>query len=410
MNLHLDEIESRVSDFQYVDADQGRILLTAGVAASFYFWDAHTPNVRSGLVRCFDAFESAFGAHLNLAFDEDTAEWGPISSAQFIPLVDYLGELDEEDGIEWCLISGDDPDAAADFAVSCMTEPGWEDTYCSVFRFQVPRSIAFEPEGRNVLFELLRLCISELKPFCGSAGLSAITPYDDIEWEPEKFDVATRYRTLYIDSPTIDQTQAPQGIKSVNWLTFISNKLTDRVGGPAPFVDYCRRFAVEPVAVDEGFLLQAGEFPQLGPIELPAPDPYVRINAALRPLRNGNFGAMSSGSVGGERRFDLCTSDFWMRRLDAPDIWPPKSLARLPSVPAGTAPRKKVKLASGELAIQHGRYRQFGFVTPAEFGNEDMAPVVVLLPGDVAPYLLALGPHGTLLSRSRTVWELVAEL
>lgn len=185
----------------------------------------------------------------------------------------------------------------------------------------------------------------------------------------------------------------------------------ESLGGPDAFVAYCRRFNVEPMALANGFMIQAGELPQIGPVNLPVPEDYVRANAALRPLRNGNFGSMGSGSISGELRFDRCTSDLWMRRLDEPGIWPPPTFIGLPREPLGAVPHKKLELNPGDVCVVHGRYRQAGFVTPADHGDDvDLAPMVVLLPDDMAPFLLNLGPHGEFLGRAAIKWELIAEL
>ncbi len=80
-------------------------------------------------------------------------------------------------------------------------------------------------------------------------------------------------------------------------------------------------------------------------------------------------------------------------------------------MPLGTAPLKKIKLKSGEQCTIHGRYRKSGFVTPSAFGADvDIAPMVVLLPGDVAPFFVRLGTHGEFLAREAIKWDLVADL
>jgi hypothetical protein len=101
----------------------------------------------------------------------------------------------------------------------------------------------------------------------------------------------------------------------------------------------------------------------------------------------------------------------WIRRFDVPGIWPPKTLVGLPRVLLGASPMKKIKLKSGEECTVHGRYRKADFVTPPEFGADvDTAPMVVLLPGDTAPFFLRLGEHGEFVSREVIKWDLVAEL
>jgi hypothetical protein len=81
----------------------------------------------------------------------------------------------------------------------------------------------------------------------------------------------------------------------------------------------------------------------------------------------------------------------------------------LPRAPVGNRPSRKIKLKTGETCSVHGRYRHPDFVQIAE-GDDDDAPQVVLMPGDVAPYWLKLGPHGEYLGRDAVTWELVAEL
>jgi hypothetical protein len=406
----LEKIEALLPDFQYLDSDN-QIVLTVGFTASFYFWNGHKAATREGLVRCFEAFEKAFGEHLAWRLDGDEVRWVKYSGDTQQSIRQYVKLQDEDDCIEWHLTSSEDPDGLGEYFAFCLTERGWEEGACSTFRFHLPRSLVFDDDGKKAVLDLTSFCVEQLKPFHGNAGLSSISAHEEMSWEVEKLDEATRYVTLYTDDKSLDMMPAPHGIKSVNWLTFISDALSESMGGPVSFVDYCRRFDVEPGVLGNGFMIQAGELPQIGPVGFPVPEAYVRANAALRPLRNGNFGSMGSGSISGEVRFDRCTSDLWIRRLDVPGTWPPKTLIGLPRVPLGAAPRKKLKLKPGEVCTVHGRYREADFVTSPDYGDdEDLAPMVVLLPGDVAPFILKLGEHGESLGRSSSKWELIADL
>ena len=408
MSDNLARIEALVPDFQYVDSDHNRIVLTVGFSVSFYFWGGHTPEMRQALIECVEAFEAAYGPELKWGCHPDTWKTLRIDDNRLPIFRDYVMTLDEDDSVEWYVASGDDDEAANEYAVSCHTERGWMEGQISALKFRVPRALIFEADQQKVLSDLIFLCHERLTPFHGHAGLSAITTEQQIEWEPEELDLAMRYLALY-SGGSFDALQAQNGIKSVDWLTFVGNTLTQRLGGPDAFVAYCRRFGVEPTSHGSGFFIRAGEYPQLGPVDEPTPDAYARVNAALRPLRNGNFGSMGTGSVGGERRFTRCTSDLWIRRLDAPGIWPPATFVGLPRTPIGKVPGKKIKLKTGEKCTVHGRYRHPAFEAVAA-GDDDDAPQVVLMPGDVAPYWLKLGAHGEYLGRDAVAWELVAEL
>lgn len=408
MSDNLAKIEALVPDFQYVDSDHNRVVLTAGFSASFYFWDGHTSAKREALIECVEAFEAAYGHELKWGCNPDTWKTVRLEDKKLPSFRNHVKTLDEDDAIEWYVASGEDREEVSDYALTCLTERGWMEGRISSFSFHLPRALIFQAEQQKTLSDLIFLCNNRLTPFHGHAGLGAITTEQQIEWEPEELDVATRYLALYAGG-TFDALQAPNGIKSVDWLTFISNTLTQRLGGPDAFVAYCRRFGVEPTPLGSGFFIRAGEYPQLGPVDEPTPDAYVRVNAALRPLRNGNFGSMGTGSVSGEQRFNRCTSDLWIRRFDAPGIWPPATFIGLPRTPVGNIPGKKIKLKTGETCTVHGRYRHPAFEAVAA-GDDDDAPQVVLMPGDVAPHWLRLGAHGEYLGRDAVAWELVAEL
>jgi hypothetical protein len=59
--------------------------------------------------------------------------------------------------------------------------------------------------------------------------------------------------------------------------------------------------------------------------------------------------------------------------------------------------------------VVDGRYR-YPAPQVAAAGDDDDAPQLVLMAGDIAPYWLKLGPHGEYLGRDAVTWELIAEL
>jgi hypothetical protein len=408
----LEKIESLRSDFEYIDGDTDGVIMTVGFVGSFYFWGGHTVAKRLALAECFDAYKEAYGARLEWARDPDSWDAVKLSKNALPALRDYIKPLDEDDCIEWYESSGNNPDEVGEYVVSCLTERGWQENHISCFQFQVPLAHVFDAEKWVVLKNLLTRCAERLVPFHGVAGLSAVTIEQGEDWEPEALDLTTRYRALYVEDMVADLPHAPDGLKGVNWITFVGDLLTERLGGPEAFAAYCQRFNVQPERHANGFMIRAGATPQLGPVDEPPPEAYVRANAAIRPLRNGKYGSMGSGSIDGELRFNRCTSDLWIRRFDGPGIWPPVSFAGLPCGPVGTKPAKKVRIDTGKPCVIYGRYRKYP-LEPAQPGDGDddiRGPMVVLLPGDLAPFHVTLGPHGEFVSREAITWELVAEL
>jgi hypothetical protein len=394
---NLEQIEALVPDFQYVEDD--RIVTTVGFAAAFYFWGGHTAARREALVSCIEAFGATYGDDLKWGCDPASWRTKKLADDKLPKLRDYVTSLDEDDCIEWHLSSSEQREEVAGFSITCMTERGWQEDQISWMAFQLPRSYAFDDRHRKQLESYLHLCIEKLEPFHGHAGLTAVSPEQEIAYEGDVFDVATRYQALYIEGAG-DILCATQGPKSINWITIVGDVLTERLGGPQVYADYCRRSGIEPERCGKALVIRAGTTPEIGPVSDPQPEAYVRANTVLRPLRDGSYDSMGGGSINGEVRFNRCTSDLWIRRFDMPEIWPRASFIGLGKEPIGQKPAKKLRLKTGDRCQVYGRYQR------SEAGKPD----VTLFPGDTAPYWLKLGPHGRYLGREIVTWELVAEL
>ncbi len=400
MTTPFEDLESLVPDFQYVDTDHNRVVLTVGLRATFYFWMGHKSNIRASIIECAEAFEAAYGENLIWGFHPDLQKRVDLKDGKLPPLRQYVASLDENDSIEWYVSSGEDDEAAGEYKLEIQTERGWQEGEISTFNFTLPREHAFHKEKKSKFLSLFQLCTEKLKPFHGHAGLAAISSYDQEDWQSEELDVSTRYYGLYIEPTFIDANHAPNGLKSVDWLNFVGKTLAERVGGLNALSERLLTLGMDLNVGSHGLVIATGPTPDIAPVEQGLPPTLANLNAVLRPLRNGAFGSMGFGSVNGELRFTRCTSDLWIRRLDKPGIWPPASFVGLGKVPLGKAPLKKVNIKTGDRSPVYGRFQR----TAAE------KPELVLMPGDVAPYWIKLGPHGEYLGRDAVAWELVAEL
>jgi len=399
----LQELEDLLPDYQYVDDE--RIVLTVGIRAAFYFWGGHSTLKRKALVDCIEAYEQAYGTELAWAFDVEKHKAVPFASMP--ELRTLVQAMDEDDQVEWYASSGDD-DEAGEYRISALTERGWQCGEMSVVSFTLPRDHGFVPEKRKKLLELVHLFAKKLSPFHGHVGLAAVSTYEQYQYQSDEIDVATRYHGLFIEYPAIDVSQAHNGLKGVDWVTIVGKTFAERMGGLDLVAKTLRENAIAFEETEGALIVFAGTEPDIAPIEQGLPAHLGLVNALLRPLRNGTFGSMGFGSIDGELRFNRCTSDLWIRRLDAPDIWPPDSFIGLPREPISARPDKKQKVKSGDACSVHGRYRLTA-IGKAEEEQGEM-PEVVMLPGDVAPYWLKLGPHGEFLGRELISWVLVGLL
>lgn len=408
MTMNFEQLEALRPDFEYAESGHDRLVLTVGLRASLYFWRGHTVPLRTALVECIEAYQDKYGAHLVWSMDPETAEPVKLSATPSLSVRLRVEALDEDDSVEIYMSSAIDPKAVGEYRVEALTERGWQQGRISLLTFTLPRVHAFEPAMRADFLSLFRYCVNRLAPFHAHAGLAASSTYDQYEWQPEELDIATRYLGLYIEASFIDQASAARGFKSVDWMTYIGGVLAMRTGGIDRLKEQFEREAIAVESVAGGVLVASGEAPELGPVGVEVPARLVRINHVLRPLRAGNITSMAFGTFWAELQFNRCTSDLWLRRLDAPGIWPPTTFDGLPKHPLGRPPKTALSLQSGDVCKVHGRY---GITdAPHVEDDADLMPVVVLMPGDVAPSDLQLGAHGEPMQCVAGTWELLAEL
>lgn len=93
MSTNLEKIEALLPDFQYVDSDNDRVVMTVGFTATFYFWAGHTAAKRNAVVECIEAFESAYGEHLRWGMDEDAGRRVNLTDNKLPPLRQYAKSL-----------------------------------------------------------------------------------------------------------------------------------------------------------------------------------------------------------------------------------------------------------------------------------------------------------------------------
>jgi hypothetical protein len=96
---------------------------------------------------------------------------------------------------------------------------------------------------------------------------------------------AMRFCALDVNAPSGTSNHCEHGIKSINWLTAVSHRLLERVGGAEAVAKAAGpEIIVHPYS--NGALFQAGETPQIGDSQQGLiPPAYVALGRALKPLR-----------------------------------------------------------------------------------------------------------------------------
>ena len=160
------------------------------------------------------------------------------------------------------------------------------------FELHVPLSWSIDHAAQGGFSGLASKVAEILRPDWGTAGFALTIQNDHMNAEPRTtlYPLLMKYPGLDCGNGSESTLEFPDGMGAVNWLTWVSDKLLQRVGGREAARTNLRgqpgSNQVKVAELDWGLLFQAGMLPGLGdnsdPGTLPA---YQAVARTLKPLR-----------------------------------------------------------------------------------------------------------------------------
>ena len=420
------DLEPYLKDFQWLEhkKDQPSLFITgAEFQAHFLYFAGHTPEKRQALAECVEAFNQHYAENFTWgAYVNENEKMRYYDIAEMPSIKEAITKNSQpDDQIEWSCSSGE-RDEAPEYNISAFTNRNWEgrNQICSTLTFHVPNELIFNAEQKQILMSLIQTCIDKLGVYHAVAGFQGVLPYRPIGVGDYSLAQGERFWGIYQGADIKERSHISDGIKSIDWLTYLSNTLVQRICEVKTFPKYCQHFNVKPQQQNEGFLFQLEDYPQLLPSNQPILKSYYNLNKALRPLRNGAYRSISWDVGNNYKVLDVEASRKWIRRLDAPDIFPDHGhyQERKPQ-------KNNIYLETGRPCEVNGVYRyedQLNFKgEPRHAGYDnrddyeqnyvyDLRQQVVLLQGDIAPRYLDFYENAVLKEAKKVKWRLVSEI
>lgn len=338
---------------------KGRLVMLPGVIGTVSFERGSKPDVRRGILACFDHFEQLFGEHLKGGRNGDgTGGFTRKTSDGLEAIRRTILEAPPEEQMEVVRSSATDQDTAAAFQIETLTNVATDEDYrtaggavvekgrdrgLSYLKFWMPMDYVGAADGVRGYEAFLRFVCEQLPVRGGYGGLSSILPFSFHEYLPQEWTLAQRFSGLEIDSYAFLQkkeceTMSYEGeferktalyddlhpgakvarygfIKGVNWYTIIGDLFVDRLGGEVAVRAALARTDIGIERVGKCLLIRAGDFPRLGAPEEGLPEPYVFVNRVLRVLRNPYPEALHT-NVPGAPSADAANTRAWEARFD----------------------------------------------------------------------------------------------
>lgn len=427
----LEEMNEYKEDFHYYDVinDKEVTVNDVHLTACLFFRDGHLPEVREQLRDCIDQYMVLFGERITWGFDPKNRRWKEKPFDKLPSFNEILQERkDPDDIIEWFVSAGSHKliEEAVPYELFCSTERNWELEDISQLRFRVDRADFFNPDKQVMIVNLFNYCIHKLNPYFAYMGLGSAIGYEE-QYSIDLLNQAKQFFGINIID-TWDAVVMHHGIRSIDWWTYISDDLAQRIGGRDKLLEQVTAKSVAHKIYDNGVLLIADEIPQLLPIDKPIPQSYLDINDICRPMRNGRYGSLTrmnqyDGGVG-RQTFNAYFTDLWLRRFDNPELWrtfPQQTTPDITAEPIKAATGEIISIKTGEVCQQDGRYiyldeydynrKQFRHHNIASDGRlTDYRQYVVLKKGDIAPYFIHMDANWRTVEAMKIAWTLVEVL
>ncbi|WP_063613917.1 DUF3396 domain-containing protein [Pseudomonas syringae] len=313
MNV-LKKLAERAPELAF-ELPDGTTVVKLGLIITLYFKRGYTQETKCKVDECFIRFYEEFKPLLKGMFYRRRKK---LTDASFYKVREQISTTDSNDEFSWLLGSATEPTQADEYRLSMLNSLEVHgDQIRSYIKLVFPWSILKQPGGAARYQEWLCYLSDKLEVEHGYGGLSSILPYDYHSYSPTEYELAQQYSGLDVDTtPYASSLELMDHIKGVNWYTIIGNAFVERLGGESAIRHaFSGRGDIEILTYNNGLIIRAGEYPELGALEDGPPAAYVAVNKVVKPVRIPNPDQLHSYSPYGNC-FEKDSTDRWYARFD----------------------------------------------------------------------------------------------
>ncbi|KEZ67477.1 MULTISPECIES: type VI immunity family protein [Pseudomonas] len=289
------------------------------ITGTLFFNDAHLPEVREAICSCFDEYEALAKEHLTWLWREEPPE-GPdkFAYAKAPPMRSMVKRMKENDLVAFTYISGKQPHDAGDWEFDVSGMRGWEAKMLvcgtSALRFSMPRLYVEEhPTAFQAMFVSFARRLKAIHGYSGhSLVLSAVRVSDN---QPFEAFLAEKLHGLDVGHSVAGSAHAHEGIKTVSWLTALSNEWIEKIGGIGEIQAELPMDWFALYDYGSGLVIQSGPIPEAAPTDQPKPARLVLPNRLLKAIRAPKV-SLHNPSKNGEPRIIGWAAEQWLKRFD----------------------------------------------------------------------------------------------
>ncbi|PQQ24245.1 hypothetical protein C6H64_21705 [Photorhabdus luminescens] len=310
------QLKSQLTAFTFLNGD-GLTVSRLGISITLFFKQGYTQEKKQRILACYRRFREEFGTHLR--FHRHSLEGLKKYSPENIAKVEE-GILNQKKNqpSTWDISDAKNLYEAPRYLMHYLDSREISgDNGSSYLSLVLPWDYLKEQEGMARFMAWLDFLCEQLEPDSGDCGYCLVLPRDYHDYFPLEYQLAQRYPSLQVNSTVHTAVlQYGHSIRSINWITLLSKRFVNRLGG-----EYWIRQVLRPYrdvvisSYRDGLIIRAGQYPDLTPLPGSVPESYFAINQLIRPIRviprEGH-----SLHFYGEGHFDDISTLAWYARYD----------------------------------------------------------------------------------------------
>jgi hypothetical protein len=283
--------------------EAGNVQARLGLVVTLYVLGGTSGPLRSALEQLAVEFDELAGNRLRWIAQSHTGRWQPVKNGKRPAPGLAAGFAKVPDGNEWgvAMHCGETMESASELAFAIYVPWAWEVERLAAASYVTAHlPVDWFTDRAEGFGDLVMRWATLLQPMHGYAGFGLNLSVDSRSARnatPMALPFALRAPGLELDNPVHHSIAASRGIKSVNWLTILSDDWLAKAGGHDVLrTELGSRYTLRDYP--GGSIIQAGAAPQIGDVNRGLiPVEYRDLSVRLHALREPFYTADTNHSI-----------------------------------------------------------------------------------------------------------------
>ncbi|TDB45110.1 DUF3396 domain-containing protein [Photorhabdus luminescens] len=282
------QLKSQLTAFTFLNGD-GLTVSRLGISITLFFKQGYTQEKKQRILACYRRFREEFGTHLRFHRHElkGLRKYSPKNIAK---VEEGILNQKKNQFSGWVVSDAKNEDEAPRYLMCYLDSREIDgDDDSSYLSLTLPWDYLKEQDGMTRFMAWLDFLCDQLEPDSGDCGYSLVLPNNFYDYFPLEYQLAQRYPSLQVNSAVFTaKLQYEHSIRGINWITLLSKRFVNRLGGEFWIRHMLARHRYPDVVItpySNGLIIRAGQYPDLTQLPGSVPESYFAINQLIRPIR-----------------------------------------------------------------------------------------------------------------------------